>query len=108
MAVVEAKGLVREYRAPFRGARVVAVQGVDLAVGKGRVFGLLGPNGSGKTTTILMLLGLLKPTAGTATVLGLKAGHKGARGRTGYLPEETRLYEFLTGMETLLFVGRLY
>jgi ABC-2 type transport system ATP-binding protein len=108
MPVVEAKGLFREFRALFRRARVEAVRGLDLAVEKGRIFGLLGPNGSGKTTTILMILGLLKPTAGSASVLGLPAGHKGARRRTGFLPEETRLYEFLSGLETLLFVGRLY
>lgn len=108
MPVVEAKGLVREFRAPFRRARVVAVRGLDLAVEEGRIFGLLGPNGSGKTTTILMLLGLLKPTAGEALVLGRRAGHKEARRRTGFLPEETRLYEFLSGRETLLFVGQLY
>jgi ABC-2 type transport system ATP-binding protein len=108
MAVVEGRGLVREFRAPFRRARVLAVRGLDLSVEKGRVFGLLGPNGSGKTTTILMLLGLLKPTAGEASILGRPAGHKEARRRTGFLPEETRLYEFLSGLETLLFVGRLY
>jgi ABC-2 type transport system ATP-binding protein len=106
--VIDAKGLVKEY-ADWRGrARVRAVDGLDLAVGPGRVFGLLGPNGSGKTTTILMLLGLLKPTAGTAHVLGHVAGHKEARRRTGFLPEETRLYEFLTGAETLDFIGRLF
>jgi len=108
VSVVDAKGLVREFRTPFRRARVVAVRGLDLQVEKGRIFGLLGPNGSGKTTTILMLLGLLKPSAGEATILGSPAGHKSARRRTGFLPEETRLYEFLSGLETLLFVGRLY
>ena len=108
MPVVEARGLVREFRTPFRRARVVAVRGLDLTVEKGRIFGLLGPNGSGKTTTILMLLGLLKPTSGEALVLGRRAGHKEARRRTGFLPEETRLYEFLSGRETLHFVGRLY
>ncbi len=108
MPAIEAKGLVREFRALFRRARVEAVRGLDLTVEKGRIFGLLGPNGSGKTTTILMLLGLLKPTAGKALILGRPAGHKEARRRTGFLPEETRLYEFLSGLETLLFVGRLY
>jgi len=108
MEVIEARGLVRDFRAPFRRASVRAVRGLDLAVGRGRVFGLLGPNGSGKTTTILMLLGLLKPTAGEARVLGHPAGHRAARRRTGFLPEETRLFEYLTGEETLHFVGRLF
>lgn len=108
MPVIEAEGLVREYRALLRRTRVLAVRGLDLRVEAGRIFGLLGPNGSGKTTTILMILGLLKPTAGRALVLGRPAGHREARRRTGYLPEETRLYEFLSGLETLLFTGRLY
>jgi ABC-2 type transport system ATP-binding protein len=108
MPVVDARGLLREFRRLFRREPVLAVKGLDLSVEKGRIFGLLGPNGSGKTTTILMLLGLHQPSAGEARVLGHAAGHKEARRRTGFLPEETRLYEFLSGLETLLFVGRLY
>ncbi|MHC4547815.1 MAG: ABC transporter ATP-binding protein [Planctomycetota bacterium] len=108
MPVIEARGLAKEFRPPFRRTGVRAVRDLDLQVDRGRVFGLLGPNGSGKTTTILMLLGLLKPTSGHAVVLGHPAGHKEARRRTGFLPEETRLYEFLTGVETLHFVGRLF
>ena len=108
MAVIEASGLRREFRAPFRSNTVIAVDGLDLRIEPGRVFGLLGPNGSGKTTTILMTLGLLKPTSGTVRVLGHPAGHREARRRTGFLPEETRLYEFLSGEETLDFVGRLF
>ena len=108
MPVITADGLVREFRGWRRASLVRAVRGVDLEVGAGRVLGLLGPNGSGKTTTILMLLGLLKPTRGRATVLGHPAGHREARRRTGFLPEETRLYEFLTGAETLDFIGSLF
>ena len=92
----------------FSRTSVIAVEGLDLEVERGRVFGLLGPNGSGKTTTILMLLGLLQPTSGSVTVLGRPAGHRKTRQLTGFLPEETRLYEFLTGAETLDFVGRLF
>lgn len=108
MDAIDARGLGRDFRAPFARTPVRAVRDLDLRVGRGRVFGLLGPNGSGKTTTILMLLGLLRPTAGTALVLGRPAGHKETRRRTGFLPEETRLYEFLSGEETLDFVGRLF
>jgi ABC-2 type transport system ATP-binding protein len=108
MQAIEARALEKEFRRPLSRAGVRAVRGVDLSVSPGSVFGLLGPNGSGKTTTILMLLGLLRPTAGEIKVLGLPAGHKQARRRTGFLPEETRLYEFLTGAETLEFVGRLF
>ena len=91
MPVIEASGLRREFRPPFRSSSVLAVDGLDLSIERGRVFGLLGPNGSGKTTTILMVLGLLKPTSGTVRVLGHPAGHREARRRTGFLPEETRL-----------------
>jgi ABC-2 type transport system ATP-binding protein len=108
VAVIEASSLRREFRTPFTGRTVVAVDGLDLSIERGRVSGLLGPNGSGKTTTILMLLGLLKPSAGSIQVLGHPAGHREARRRTGFLPEETRLYEFLSGEETLDFVGRLF
>ncbi|MEM8882723.1 MAG: ABC transporter ATP-binding protein [Planctomycetota bacterium] len=108
MSIVEAHALRREFRGPVRSGPVIAVQSLDLGIEPGRVFGLLGPNGSGKTTTILMLLGLLPPTSGDARVLGHPAGAREARQRTGFLPEETRLYEFLTGAETLDFVGRLF
>ena len=108
MDAIEVCGLVQEYRRPFRRQVVRAVRGLDLTVGQGRVFGLLGPNGSGKTTTILTILGLLSPTSGSVRVLGHPAGHKEVRRKTGFLPEETRLYEFLTGAETLDFVGRLF
>jgi len=108
MAVIEARGLAREFSSLMGRDRVQAVRGIDLTVERGRVFGLLGPNGSGKTTTILMTLGLLRATAGEVRVLGHPAGHKEARRRTGFLPEETRLFEFLTGAETLDFVGRLF
>ncbi len=110
MDVIAAQALVKEFKTPWGAAArtVRAVAALDLAVPKGRIFGLLGPNGSGKTTTILMILGLLRPTAGRVSVLGVPAGHPEARRFTGYLPEETRLYEFLTGEETLDFVGRLF
>jgi len=108
MSVIEAQGLVRDFAGVARGPRVTAVAGLDLDIARGRIFGLLGPNGSGKTTTILMLLGLLKPTSGTVRILGHPAGHRHARAKTGFLPEETRLYEFLTGAETLDFIGRLF
>jgi len=106
--VIEARGLRREFRTAFSSRSVIAVDALDLSIEAGRVFGLLGPNGSGKTTTIMMLLGLLPPTSGSVQVLGHPAGHKHARQRTGFLPEETRLYEFLSGEETLDFVGRLF
>jgi ABC-2 type transport system ATP-binding protein len=72
------------------------------------VFGLLGPNGSGKTTTIKLVLGLLFPTEGEALVFGKPATDVGKNERLGYLPEESYLYRFLTAEETLDFYARLF
>jgi ABC-2 type transport system ATP-binding protein len=72
------------------------------------VAGLLGPNGSGKSTTIRLLLGIHAPTAGEARVLGHPAGHREARRRTGYMPEEADLYPFLTARETVETAGALH
>ncbi len=98
-------GLAKEYRSVRRRDRVQALQGLDLTVGRGEVVALLGPNGSGKSTTIKLLLGLIRPTAGQAVVLGKPAGHRATLRRVGYLPEETRLFPFLTAEETLRFFG---
>ena len=88
--------------------RVRALNEVSFAVPSGSVFGLLGPNGSGKTTIIKLLLGLARPTGGRAVVLGKPAGDQKARARIGYLPEESYLYEFLSGRQTLDFYGKLF
>jgi ABC-2 type transport system ATP-binding protein len=88
--------------------RVKALDDLSLEVRAGEVFGLLGPNGSGKTTTIKLLLGLLRPTAGDAFVFGRDPGDRSVKARIGYLPEETYLYRFLDADETLRFFGRLF
>jgi ABC-2 type transport system ATP-binding protein len=77
-------------------------------VNRGEIYGLLGPNGSGKTTTIKLLLGLINPTSGTAEVLGKSAGDQISRRSIGYLPEETYLYRFLNARQTLDFYARLF
>jgi ABC-2 type transport system ATP-binding protein len=77
-------------------------------VRRGEVFGFLGPNGAGKTTSLKMLLGLIAPTAGAATVLGRPLGDRGARAQIGFLPEHFRFHEWLTGTELLTFHARLY
>jgi ABC-2 type transport system ATP-binding protein len=100
---VRTRGLTKLYGSS------VGIIDVDLDVERGEVFGLLGPNGAGKTTLIRTLLDLIRPTRGTATVLGLDARRQGieARGRVGYLPGEFSLWPSLDARRTLAFTGRL-
>ncbi|MCS6971007.1 MAG: ABC transporter ATP-binding protein [Planctomycetota bacterium] len=107
-SVVRTEGLTKVYTDFWGRPRVPALQGLSISVARGEVFGLLGPNGSGKTTTIKLLLGLIRPTAGDAFVLGRDPGDAAARARVGYLPEESYLWRFLTADETLAFIGRLF
>ena len=84
--------------------RVDAVQGISLTVERGQVFGFLGPNGAGKTTTIKMLMGLIHPSAGTASILGHPIGDRAARARIGFLPEHPYFYEHLKPLEFWTFM----
>jgi len=88
----------------------VAVNGLTLAVRRGEFFGFLGPNGAGKSTTIKMMVGLLRPTAGTALIGGVDVWREPLRAKAlmGVLPEQLNLYERLTGRELVEFAGRLY
>ncbi len=88
--------------------RVCAVEDLSLKIRYNEIFGLLGPNGSGKTTTIKMLLGLLHPTKGRSVVLGGDATDPKINARIGFLPEESYLYKYLSARETLEFYGRLF
>ncbi len=106
--VIETRALSKVYRDFWGRQKVRALKSLDLEVHKGEVLGLLGPNGSGKTTTIKLLLGLLFPTSGRALLFGLDATDVGKNERIGYLPEESYLYRFLNAEETLDFYGRLF
>lgn len=101
--LLETVGLTKDY-GKFR-----ALAGLDLSIAPGEVFGLLGPNGSGKTTALRLLLGFLRPSAGRAAIAGHDCWSDGvaARRQVAYLPGELRLYENMTGRQLVRFLGRL-
>ncbi len=101
--VIETKALTKQY------GRVRAVDSLNLTVHRGEVFGILGPNGSGKTTTILMLLGLTEPTSGSVRVLGMDPARDplSVKSRVGYIPDRISFYDELTARENLFYIARL-
>src|SRR5262249_1557398 len=106
--VVETRKLTKIYRDFWGRRKKTALRALNIQIERGEIFGLLGPNGSGKTTTIKLLLGLLFPTEGDALVFGQPAMEVRKNERIGYLPEESYLYRFLNAEETLDFYGRLF
>jgi ABC-2 type transport system ATP-binding protein len=102
VSVIVTDNLVKQY-----GSSVRALKGVSLRVEPGEIFGLLGQNGAGKTTLIKILLGILSPTEGSASLLGLPCGTVAVRSRVGYLPEDHRFPDYHTGASLLDFYGSL-
>ncbi|MDO8972145.1 MAG: ABC transporter ATP-binding protein, partial [Saprospiraceae bacterium] len=103
MAAIVIENLVKEFN------KIRAVDGLNLTVEEGVIFGFLGPNGSGKTTTIRMLTGIARPTAGRAIVAGVDLKDDGrVRSKIGYLPEEPAFYTWMSPLEYLDHVGRLF
>lgn len=102
MIVIETNDLCKNFK------DVQAVKHLNLAIKKGEIYGLLGPNGCGKTTTIRMLCGLLKPTAGSARVLGKSSLSRAYLEEIGYMPQETALYPELTVHDNLTIFGKIY
>ena len=104
---IRTRDLGKHYRNPWTLKVVRGVAGLNLEVPRGEVLGYLGPNGSGKTTTLKLLTGLLKPTSGKGWLLGAPIGSAESRRRLGFLPEQPYFYDSLTGPEYLELAGRL-
>jgi len=106
-AVIEVSGLRKEYRSTIGRRTITALDGIDIAVQPGELFGLLGPNGAGKTTTVKVLLGLTAPTSGSARIAGLPVSNPESRRSVGYLPEGHKIPNYLTARQTLSIFGRM-
>jgi len=107
--IIEIKDLVKDYETGFfKKKKVRAVDGVTLSVRGGQIFGFLGGNGAGKTTTIKMLMSLLYPTSGTATILGQDIADFTMHRKIGYCPENPYFYDYLTPRELLAYFGELF
>jgi ABC-2 type transport system ATP-binding protein len=109
MAMIEIEGLRKEYR-KVRGGRTVAVNGLDLSVPEGGVFGFLGPNGAGKTTTIRCLLGLVRPSSGRLSLLGADVGHAlpSVIARVGSIVEAPAMFPRFSGRRNLEILARIH
>ncbi len=107
-AVIEIQGLRKAFPGHLGIGRKAAVDGLDLSVKPGEIFGLLGPNGAGKTTTLKMMLALLRPDSGNVRIFGRPPQDVAARRRLGFLPENPYFYDYLTAVEFLDFYGRLH
>jgi ABC-2 type transport system ATP-binding protein len=107
-AVIELRGLRKAFRGHLGVGRKVAIEGLDLSVNPGEIFGLLGPNGAGKTTTLKMMLALLRPDAGEARIFGRPPTDVAARRRLGFLPENPYFYDYLTAEELMQYFAALF
>jgi ABC-2 type transport system ATP-binding protein len=105
---IDVVDLTKTYRTPFTRRKVEALRGVTFQVERGHIFGFVGPNGAGKTTAIRTLMGLIRPTGGSATILGQKIPSRAARFKVGFLPESPYFYDYLTVSELLDLAGRLF
>jgi len=106
--VIDIIQLTKTFRDFWGRESVKALDSVDLDIRRGEVFGLLGPNGSGKTTCVRIILGLLFPTSGAVRLFGKSPRAVDVKKRVGYMPEESHLYAYLNAEETLDFFGRLF
>jgi ABC-2 type transport system ATP-binding protein len=107
MTAIQTSGLGKTYIKRLT-RKVVALENLDLEVNRGEIFGFLGPNGAGKSTTIQLLMNLIRPTTGSASILGVKVTEASSRDNLGYLPENPNYYSYLTAGELLEMVGRIH
>jgi ABC-2 type transport system ATP-binding protein len=107
-ALLSLQGVSKVFRVGFWGRPVQAVRDVSVTLQAGESMGYLGPNGSGKTTSIKCLLGLIQPSGGQIQLFGRAPSDPMARARVGYLPEAPYFYDYLTPLEVLEYVGKLY
>jgi ABC-2 type transport system ATP-binding protein len=108
MAILELHGIHKSFRTGFLGVRTPVLTGLDLTVEAGEVYGFLGHNGAGKSTTMKVVLGLLKPDAGRVVVFGKDGANRDTRARIGYLGEEVGVYPHNTAEEALTLLGELF
>ena len=106
--VIHTENLSKIYKEFWAKQKIAALKSLNLTIRRGEIFGLLGPNGSGKTTTVKLLLGLISPSSGSVNILGKPATDVRTKNNIGFLPEETYLYKFLSAEETIDFYGRLF
>src|ERR1041385_7919498 len=108
MRAIEIRGLSKDYPVGFwKKTLRPALKPLELAVEQGETFGFLGPNGAGKTTTLKLLMGIIFPTAGTATILGRHYQDPEIKQRIGFLPEQPYFYDYLSAPELLDYYARL-
>ena len=105
--VIKTENLTKDYSSWLRKAKKPALKDLTISIPKGSVFGFLGPNGAGKTTTIKSLMGLIRPTGGTATVLGKPYDDVEVKNRIGFLPDSPAFTPQLSAMEFLDVCARL-
>ena len=105
--IVRVEGIVKDFRPGFGLRRKRVLHGISFEVREGEIFGFVGPNGSGKTTTLKLLMGLIRATAGRASILGCDVRETAFRRHIGFLPENPWFYDYLTGREILTFYAKL-
>lgn len=106
--VITTEGLTKEFRVGFRMKRVLALDGLNLKVEEGEIFGYIGPNGAGKTTTLKIMMGLIYPTSGNVQIFGRDVKDVNIKMDIGFLPEAPYFYDYLTAREFLDFYGQLF